>query len=166
MPAGPVVGTVPAVSAVEVRPFEAADLTACGVLLADRHRRHRIAEPLLSPRFEDIGVATSELAAVVEMADASGAAAFRAGALVGFVLGAPKSSPVWGANMWVEAAGQAVADAEVIRDLYAVAAARWVDEGRTAHYVVVPAHDAQLVRAWFRLGFGQQRRVRHVRGRT
>jgi len=124
MPAGPVVGTVPAVSAVEVRPFEAADLTACGVLLADRHRRHRIAEPLLSPRFEDIGVATSELT------------------------------------------GQAATDAEVIRDLYAVAAARWVDEGRTAHYVVVPAHDAQLVRAWFRLGFGQQRRVRHVRGRT
>ena len=29
-------------------------------------------------------------------------------------------------------------------------------EGRTRHYVYVPAHDAELVDAWFRLGFGAQ----------
>ena len=143
-------------SRVEVRPFEAADLPECGALLADRHRRHRIAEPLLSPRFEDAGAALSELTAAFEMPDASGAVAFRGGVPVGFVLGAPKQSPLWGPNVWVEAAGQAVTDAEVMRDLYAFAAARWVDEGRTAHYVVVPAHDVQLVHAWFRVGFGQQ----------
>ena len=141
---------------IEVRPFETADLTVCGGLLADRHRRHRTAEPLLSPRFEDSSLAVAELAAAFEMADASGAVALRSGVPVGFVLGAPKSSPHWGPNIWVEAGGQAVTDAELMRDLYAVAAARWVDEGRTAHYVVVPAHDTQLVRAWFRLGFGQQ----------
>ena len=33
---------------------------------------------------------------------------------------------------------------------------RWVEEGRTRHYVYVPAHDAELVDAWFRLGFGAQ----------
>src|SRR5262245_61910140 len=43
-----------------------------------------------------------------------------------------------------------------MRDLYAVAAALWMDAGRSAHYVLVPAHDVDLVRAWYRLGFGQQ----------
>jgi len=150
------VRSVRAMSRVEVRPFEAAALPEWGALLADRHRRHRIAEPLLSPRFEDTGVAISELTAAFETPDASGAVAFRGGVPVGFVLGSPKPSPLWGENIWVEAAGQAVTDAEVMRDLYALAATRWVDEGRTAHYVVVPAHDAQLVNAWFRVGFGAQ----------
>ncbi|MBB4958461.1 GNAT family N-acetyltransferase [Micromonospora polyrhachis] len=143
-------------SRVEVRPFEAADLAACGTLLAERHRQHRIAEPLLSPRFEDADAAIAELTTAFEGAGASGAVAFRAGDLVGFVLGAPKSSPLWGPNIWVEAAGQAATDAEVMRDLYAFAATSWVAEGHTAHYVMVPAHDAELVHAWFRLGFGQQ----------
>ncbi len=141
---------------VEVRPLEAGDLAACGALLADRHRRHRIAQPLLAPRFEHADATVPELATALGLPGASGAVAFRAGVPVGFVLGAPKPSPLWGPNVWIEAAGQAVADPEVMRDLYSVAAARWVDEGRTAHYVLVPAHDAELVRAWFRLGFGQQ----------
>ena len=33
---------------------------------------------------------------------------------------------------------------------------RWVDEGRTSHYAVVPASEPELVDAWFRLGFGHQ----------
>ncbi|MER7460016.1 GNAT family N-acetyltransferase [Micromonospora sp. NPDC126480] len=143
-------------SRTELRPFTAEDLAACGALLADRHRRHRAAQPLLPARFEDATGALAELTAAYETPDASGAVAYRAGVPVGFVLGAPKPSPVWGPNIWVEAAGLAATDPEVMRDLYAVAAARWVDEGRTAHYVVVPAHDAELLRAWFRLGFGQQ----------
>ncbi|BCJ62159.1 hypothetical protein Jiend_55810 [Micromonospora endophytica] len=148
--------SVPGMSRVEIRPFAAGDLTGCGALLAERHRRHRVTQPLLSPRFEAVEAAVAELTAVFKTGDASGAVAIRAGVPVGFVLGAPKTSPVWGPNIWVEAAGQAVTDAEVMRDLYAAAATRWVDEGRTAHYVVVPADDADLVRAWFRLGFGQQ----------
>ncbi|SCL39001.1 Ribosomal protein S18 acetylase RimI [Micromonospora pallida] len=143
-------------SRVEVRPLETADLADCGALLAARHRRHRTAQPLLSPRFEEPDAAVAELTAAFGTADASGAVAFRAGVPVGFLLGAPKPSPVWGPNVWVEAAGQAVTDAEVMRDLYGVAAARWVDEGRSAHYVLVPAHDTELARAWYRLGFGQQ----------
>jgi ribosomal protein S18 acetylase RimI-like enzyme len=43
-----------------------------------------------------------------------------------------------------------------VRDLYAAAAARWVEEGRRRHYALVPAHDPGLVAAWFRVGFGQQ----------
>jgi GNAT superfamily N-acetyltransferase len=55
----------------------------------------------------------------------------------------------------VSAAGHAVRDPETIRDLYGAAATQWVEEGRTAHYVVVPS-DAELIDAWFRLGFGAQ----------
>ena len=61
-----------------------------------------------------------------------------------------------GPNVWVESAGLAAEEAEDLRDLYAAAATRWVDEGRTAHYVLVPAHDQAAVGAWFRLAFGHQ----------
>src|SRR5262249_4937361 len=56
----------------------------------------------------------------------------------------------------VEAGGHAAADPALVRDLYAVAAASWVDEGRTNHHVVIPAGDAGLVDAWVALDFGQQ----------
>jgi len=36
-----------------------------------------------------------------------------------------------------------------------LAAARWVEEGRTRHSVLAPAHDAELLDAWWRLSFGQ-----------
>ena len=72
------------------------------------------------------------------------------------MLGTPREDPSWGPNIWVEPAGHAVADAEHVRDLYASAAARWVEEGRTSHYAIVPAADERSIDAWFRLGFGQQ----------
>ena len=56
----------------------------------------------------------------------------------------------------MESAGHAVEEAETARALYAAAATRWVEEGRTAHYALLPAYDTALVRAWFRLAFGQQ----------
>ena len=57
--------------------------------------------------------------------------------------------------MRVGIAGQAIeGDREPMRDLYAVAGQRWVDEGLTEHDVFVPSHDAELVDAWFRLSFG------------
>ena len=140
----------------EIRPLIAADLPAAGRLLAERHRLHRSAQPFLASRYEDPASAEAEVVAAWKNDGASGAVARRGGEVVGFLLGAPRTSPLWGPNVWVEAAGQACDEAEVMRDLYAVAATRWVEEGRTAQYVLVPAHDEALVRAWFRLGFGQQ----------
>ena len=103
--------------------------------------------------------AQERVAAAFAADNASGAVAVRDGNLVGFLLGAPKASTVWGPNLWVESAGQALADdepAEAVRDLYAAAATRWVEEGRTAQYVVAPAVDDALLDAWYRLGFGHQ----------
>jgi GNAT superfamily N-acetyltransferase len=147
---------LPSMPRLEVRPLQAADIPACGALLAQRHRRHRARQPLLSPRYEDPDTAAAEVGAAVAAEHASGAVALRAGSVVGYLLGAPKAAPFWGPNVWVEAAGLATLEAEVMRDLYAVAATRWVDEGRTAHYVVLPAGAPELADAWFRLGFGMQ----------
>jgi len=147
---------VPAMSAACVRAFHAGDVPAAGALLAARHRTHRLGCPLLSPRYEDEPAATAEVAAAFALPGASGAAAVQDGGIVGFLLGAPKASPVWGPNVWIEAAGQAAAEPELVRDMYGLAAAQWVQESRTAHYVLVPASDEGLLRAWYRLGFGQQ----------
>src|SRR6476619_2068285 len=140
----------------ELRELTADSIPAAGRLLARRHLRHRVAQPLLSRRFEEASAAEAEVRMAFESSDASGAVAIDGDRVVGYLLGAPKQSPVWGPNVWVEAAGQAVERAEDIRDLYAFAATRWVDEGRTAHYGLLPAHDDALLDAWNRLGFGQQ----------
>ena len=86
---------------------------------------------------------------------ASGAVALRGGQVVGFLLGTRKNDQTWGANVWVEAAGYAVDEPELVRDLYAFSSQRWVDEGRARHYALVPGLDDQ-VEAWFRLSFGAQ----------
>lgn len=144
----------------EILPFTAEHVPAAAQLLAERHRRHRVAEPLLSPRFEDPVTAEAEVSAAFKADGASGAVAVRDGAVIAYVVGSPKNESVWGPNIWVESAGQATgpddADAEVIRDVYAVAATRWVEAGHTEHYVMTPAHDQRLTTAWFQLGFGHQ----------
>jgi GNAT superfamily N-acetyltransferase len=142
-------------SRVVIRPFETADLPAAGRLLAERHARHRLKHPLLPAEYEDPKVALVAVTAAWESEGASGSVLVDGDELTGYLLGAPKSSPLWGPNIWVEQAGQAVREPEYMRDLYAAAATKWVAEGRTAQYVLVP-DDAELVDAWFRLGFGSQ----------
>jgi ribosomal protein S18 acetylase RimI-like enzyme len=139
-----------------LRPFTSDDVALAGVLLSSRHARHRQVEPLLSASYEDPEAAKAEVQRAWSSDGASGSVAESGGGMVGFLIGAPKADETWGANVWVEAAGQAVSEPEVIRDLYGHAAATWVEQGRTAHYTLVPSHDRQLVDAWFRLGFGQQ----------
>ncbi|MEV6281575.1 GNAT family N-acetyltransferase [Kribbella sp. NPDC051770] len=141
-------------SAVGVREFEAGDLAGAARVLAERHRAHRVRHPLLRADFEDVRVALGAVTEAWELEGASGAVAVSDGEVVGYLLGAPKGK-VWGPNVWVEAAGVAATDAEVVRDLYGFAAARWVEEGRPAQYVLVP-DDAGLMNAFFRLGFGAQ----------
>jgi GNAT superfamily N-acetyltransferase len=141
-----------------IRDFEPDDVAVAGLLLAARHAEHRRHEPLLAARFEDPAVAAAEVATAVDDG-VSGAVAVDGDNVVGYLLGGPKASPSWGANIWVESAGQAVQpglDAEVMRDLYGHASASWVAAGRDVHYVLVPAYDGPLVEAWFRLAFGQQ----------
>jgi GNAT superfamily N-acetyltransferase len=140
----------------ELRPFSEDFVEAAGQLLAARHRAHRVAEPLLPTRYEEAGVAAAEVEALAAAKGASGAVALRDGRAVGYLLGASRPDPVWGENVWVELAGHAATEPEDVRDLYGFAAAAWHEAGRTEHYALVPATDAELLRAWARLGFGQQ----------
>ena len=152
----------------EIRPFSEEHLDDAARLLADRHRRHRSTEPLLPARFESPADALEEVTSAWRVEGASGATAFRGGKAVGFLFGSPRDAGVWGENRWADYAGQAAEEAEDMRDLYAAAAARWVEEGADNHYVLVPALDDALVEAWFRVGFGQQQGhgLRAVTGRT
>jgi ribosomal protein S18 acetylase RimI-like enzyme len=136
--------------AVQIETFSEGHLDDGARLLEERHRRHRAAEPLLREEVDFRG----EIETLWARDGASGAVAFRDGRVVGYLLGAPRDDS-WGANIWVEAAGHAVEETEDARDLYAAAAEHWVDQGRTRHYVLVPADEA-LVDAWFRVGFGGQ----------
>jgi ribosomal protein S18 acetylase RimI-like enzyme len=143
------------VSRLEIRAFAEDYLDAAGSLLAARHRDHRAAESLLSERFEDADATRAEVASRWAEEQASGAVALREGQAVGFLLGTRKDDQRWGANVWVDAAGYAVDEPELVRDLYAFSSQRWVDEGRTRHYALVPVLDDH-VGAWFRLSFGAQ----------
>jgi GNAT superfamily N-acetyltransferase len=136
----------------EIQPFTDEHLDGAAALLEKRHRRHREAEPLLGKSYDF----RAEVEALLRGEAASGAVATRDGRVVGYLLGIRKDDARWGANVWVDPAGYAVEEAEDIRDLYAAAAARWVDEGRMRQYVMAPAAYAAAVDAWFRLSFGHQ----------
>ncbi len=140
----------------EVRPFAEEDIAGAAELLAERHRRHRAAEPLLPAAYEEPGAAGAEIEALWRGGGATGAAGFRDGRMAGYLIGTHRDEPIWGPNGWVELAGHAVAEPEDVRDLYAAVAQRWVDDGRTRPFALVPAGDAELLDAWFRLSFGQQ----------
>ena len=141
----------------EIRPFSSDVIADAARLLAARHRAQRLVEPGLSATYEEGPVARTEIEKLAATDSASGAIALRDGAVVGYLIGAPRG-PLWGPNIWVEGAGHAVVEGEteVVRDLYGFAAARWVDGGATSHYAIMPATDAALVDAWFQLGFGRQ----------
>jgi ribosomal protein S18 acetylase RimI-like enzyme len=139
----------------EILPFTDEHLDGAAEVLAARHRRHREAEPLLSAAYEDPAAARQQVVTAYGADEASGAVAIDGSRVVGYLLGSPKSQ-TWGENIWVEAAGHAVEEPETARALYAAAATRWVEEGRTAHYALLPSHDRELVQAWFRLAFGWQ----------
>jgi ribosomal protein S18 acetylase RimI-like enzyme len=130
----------------KIAPFAAEHVDAAAELLAARHERHRGAFPQL-PAGVDY---RAEIAAQL----AKGATgAFTDGA---YVLGRSNSDDLWGKNIWVEAAGHAARDPELLRDVWAHAATAWVEQGLRAHYVLVPATEPDLLEAWFRLGFGAQ----------
>jgi hypothetical protein len=67
----------------EIQTFADAHLDAAAALLAERHARHREAEPLLLETVDFRG----EIAALWAREGASGAAALRDGKVVGYLLG-------------------------------------------------------------------------------
>ena len=89
----------------------------------------------------------------------SGVVALRGGRVAAFVLAEVGDRGLFGRSAWVAHAGHAADDAELLRDVYAVAAEPWVEAGAERHYVLVPAF-AEALAPWYRLGFAHM----HVEG--
>lgn len=136
----------------QIQPFSEEHLDAAAGLLERRQARHREAEPRLPENIDF----KAEIDALWQTDVRSGAVAHRNGEVVGYLLGVHRKEGPWGPNVWVELAGHAVDEPELVRDMYALAAADWVERGLTSHYALVPATDPELVDAWFRLSFGAQ----------
>jgi ribosomal protein S18 acetylase RimI-like enzyme len=132
-----------------IRAFRDDDLDAAAELLAERHARHRKAEPLLPAEVDFRAQVESEWTA-------DGASGVISGHGYLFARPLPYGHDDVGLT-WMIAGigGHAVSgDAEHARDLYAAAAGSWADAGHERHAVFVPSHDQALVAAWFRLSFG------------
>jgi ribosomal protein S18 acetylase RimI-like enzyme len=134
---------------VEIRPFGDEHLDGAATLLAERHGRHRAAEPLLAD-----SNASEAVARAWEREEASGAVVLEGGKLVGYLVGALRENRIWGRHAWVERAGHAAAEPELVRDLYAAAAPAWAEAGAQMHFALVPVLD-EVLEPWYRLAFGQ-----------
>lgn len=132
----------------DIRPFEAADVPAAAALLSERHERHRAAEQLLAAA-DDAGAA---VARAWEKPGTSGAVAVDEGDVVAYLVGSVNENEWWDRHVWVGLAGHAAREPELVRDLYRVAAARWVEDGARLHVALVPAVP-ELAEPWFRLAF-------------
>jgi ribosomal protein S18 acetylase RimI-like enzyme len=132
-----------------IRAFRDDDLDAAAELLAERHARHRGAEPLLPAEVDFRAQVESEW-----KADGATGVISADGYLFARPLpyGHGEGGLTW---MIAGIGGHAVTgDPENARDLYAAAAGSWTEAGHERHAVFVPSHDEPLVDAWFRLSFG------------
>jgi ribosomal protein S18 acetylase RimI-like enzyme len=127
---------------VEIRPFSDEHLGAAAELLAERHARHLAAEPLLA---RDVDY-RAQVAA--ELAQGQGVVAVVGGDVHAYLVGRTTDH-----DAFVGFAGCAARDPELVRDLYASLSPQW---RRARHRAYMPASDAGLVGAWFRLAFGVQ----------
>jgi GNAT superfamily N-acetyltransferase len=146
---------------IEFQPATEADPARLAPLLDARHRAHRAAEPLLASVDAEAAVR-----AVLAAESASGVVAVCGDDVVGFLVAELRQNEQWGHHAWVDYAGHAAADPELVRDMYAAAAPAWTGAGPRLHLPLVPAL-ADLLDPWCRLGFGQmqQHAIRDSGGR-
>jgi GNAT superfamily N-acetyltransferase len=137
---------------IEIEPLEDEHLDAAAGLLAERHERHRQAEPLL-PRISDF---RAQIERDLDRDRADGVVAFEGDEVVAYLVGRVVADPLLGDSGFVDFAGCAAREPEAVRDLYAALAARWYAAGCVRHAAAMPATDEPLVDAWLRLAFGVQ----------
>jgi ribosomal protein S18 acetylase RimI-like enzyme len=140
----------------EVHAFTSEDIDAAANLRAADHARHRQSTPALDTAFQNAAGARELIAELAGRPEMSGAVVVSDAEPVAYILGSRRPDATWGPNIWIEDAGHGGADPEAIREAYAAAAAGWFAQGRTNHFVVVPANDEDALQAWFSLGFGMQ----------
>lgn len=138
-------------------PFQSEMLPDAGALLAERHRQERLVFPALPERFEDAAAARVAVEALWNKEFTSGVAAVIDGRMVAYLIGSQLFSQQWGRCAWIRLAGCAVApdqSLEILRDMYAAIAARWVAQGCFFHFAVMPTANPALLHTWHSLSFG------------
>jgi ribosomal protein S18 acetylase RimI-like enzyme len=135
--------------AIELQPVSAVDPARLAPLLEARHRAHRTSEPLLAAADAEAAVRD-----VVSREAASGVVALRAGKVEGYLVAELRETEFWGRHAWIDYAGHAASDPELVRDMYAAAAPAWIEGGARLHLPMVPAL-GEMLEPWYRLGFGQ-----------
>jgi ribosomal protein S18 acetylase RimI-like enzyme len=135
--------------AIEFQPASAVDPALLAKLLDARHCAHRAVEPLLAAADAEAAVR-----AVLSHQAASGVVALRAGEVAGYLVAEIREQEIWGRHAWIDYAGHAASDPELVRDMYAAAAPAWIEAGARMHLPLVPAL-AEMLDPWYRLGFGQ-----------
>jgi GNAT superfamily N-acetyltransferase len=81
-----------------------------------------------------------------------GAEVRRNGEVVGRLVAELREDELRGRHSWSALGDHFAEEPERYRDLYAVAGARWLEEGATSHYVVVPAVD-DVLWSWLGVAF-------------
>ncbi len=139
----------------EIVGFERGHLDEAVHLFALRHRANRETEALLPPAYAEPDAARALLEKEVA-GHQSGVAALRDGRLAGYLIG-NLGSDFMEYVVSVDPQGMAIGpdeDSELIREMYAAAAERWVGNGYLEHLFYVATADAQATAALFSLGFG------------
>lgn len=129
----------------QIHPLSETHLAGAARLLEERHARHHAAEPL----FPDSGDFRAQIERALSAGGAAGAVAVVDDQVAAYLIGSPQPDR----SSEVGIVGCAAREPELIRDLYAHPASGWATD---RHRVYVPATDAGLVDAWFRLVFGLQ----------
>ena len=134
-------------------------LPEAGILLAERHQRHRQLFPSLPQRFENVETSTTALTRLFEKKSALGYAAFRNNKMIAYLLG-EHTAEAWGRCGWVRLPGSALVPGEspeVLQDLYVKLGEDWVRRGVFIHHTYMAVAEPKLVDAWFDLDFGKER---------
>ncbi len=143
---------------IDVAPLTADDLPTAAELLASRQQRLRRARRILPEPYEDPVLTLPLVEALAGKDGAFGVIGRRNGEPFGFLLGYPRTEPIWGRAAWSPIEGSALADdtdPELVRDLYAAWSEHFVGSGYFRQYVHAAANEAELMGAWVRTGFGQ-----------
>ncbi len=127
-------------------------------LLAQQNRKLLQNFPLLPIQIADSVVTAAFLQALLEKPESHGMVSFENSHLTAFQLGYYDESPFFGRHCWVPFGGTACSDSEpyfTLRELYAAASQRWVQDDVLNHYLVFPAL-SQWLEAGYSLTFGQE----------
>ena len=150
----------------DVLPFAPSHVAEAAGLLAARHRAVRAQLPVLPAAYEEPAAARLAIERLLQNRDSTAVVAMAHGTVAGYLIGRRQVSPETTIMaikfdqraMVVPFAGFAAtagSEAAVLRELYADAAAAWVDEGFFAHYVTMSLLPV-TIEPWFSLGFGQR----------